>query len=131
MALVGMRGAQPTSAPDRRTRRAPLPRAERTPRHLPERGRRKSGPSRGKSCDLSNAKAFEAELGRAIGGEASAVVLDLAKVEFIDSTGICALLAAVKLSSMTRGRLTILREFSAAVSRTIEITGLEDRLPFH
>ena len=78
--------------------------------------------------NFSNAKTLEAELRRAIGGDASAVVLDLSAVTFIDSAGLRVLLLMAKQSLRNGGRLRLLRG-SAPVEQAIEVAGAEDLLP--
>jgi anti-anti-sigma factor len=77
--------------------------------------------------DLSNAKTLEAALRRAIGGDASGVVLDLGGVRFIDSAGLRVLLLTAKQSLRNGGRLRLLRG-SAPIDRAIEVAGVEDSL---
>jgi len=79
--------------------------------------------------DLSNTKTLEAELRRAIGTGASAVVLDLGGLAFIDSAGLRLLLLADRQSRRNGGRLTM-RRGSFAVQRTVELSGLDKELPF-
>lgn len=78
--------------------------------------------------DCSNAKTLEAELGRAIDGDASGVILDLGGVEVIDSTGLRSVLRMANHSLRTGGRLRILRG-SAPLERAIAWGGLERLLP--
>jgi anti-anti-sigma factor len=59
--------------------------------------------------DLSNAKTLEAELRRAIGGDASEVILDLGGVSFIDSAALRGLRLMAKKSLRNGGRLRLLR----------------------
>jgi anti-anti-sigma factor len=59
--------------------------------------------------NLSNAKALEAELRRAIAGDASEVILDLGGVRFIDSAALRVLLLMAKQSLRNGGRLRLLR----------------------
>jgi anti-anti-sigma factor len=59
--------------------------------------------------DLSNAKTLEAELRRAIGGDASEVILDLGGVSFIDLAALRGLLLMAKQSLRNGGRLRLLR----------------------
>jgi anti-sigma B factor antagonist len=80
--------------------------------------------------DLVAAERFGLELMWALTGDASAVFVDLSGVEFIDSTGLRALLEASKLSSQNGGKLRIGREVSPAAERLLEITGVGDTLPF-
>ena len=78
--------------------------------------------------DLSNAKTLEAELGRAIDGDAPGVVLDLSAVTFIDSAGLRALLLMAKHSLRNGGRLCLLRG-SDPVDRAVEVGGVASSLP--
>ena len=78
--------------------------------------------------DLDSAQTLEEELRRAMSSEASAVVLDLGSLRFIDSTGLRALLVAAKLSQRNGRRLRMLRAPSA-LHRLLDITGLERSLP--
>jgi anti-sigma B factor antagonist len=80
--------------------------------------------------DIDSAGTFEDELRRTIAGERSFVTLHLGDVEFIDSTGLRALLAAVELSSMYGTRFAILRELSPPVERAFEVAGMANTLPF-
>ena len=59
--------------------------------------------------NLSNAKTLEAELRRAIAGDASEVILDLGGVRFIDSAALRVLLLMAKQSLRNGGRLRLLR----------------------
>jgi anti-anti-sigma factor len=74
--------------------------------------------------NLSNAKTLEAELRRAIGGDSSAVVVDLGGVGFIDTIGLRALLLIAKQARRAGVRLSMLRG-SPPVERVIEETGVE------
>jgi anti-sigma B factor antagonist len=80
--------------------------------------------------DLVSAEAFESKVREALASGALAVLLDLSQVEFIDSTGLRALLAAERLSSMNRCRFGILRELSPAVRRSFEVSGMAEFLRF-
>ena len=80
--------------------------------------------------DLATSKTFEGELRRALGCDVAAVFLDLGKLEFIDSTGLRALLSVTKQSRMNGNRLWILPP-SAPVQRVIEQSGLEALLTLH
>jgi len=59
--------------------------------------------------NLSNAKTLEAELRRAIGGDASEVILDLGGVSFIDLAALRGLLLMARQSLRNGGRLRLLR----------------------
>jgi anti-sigma B factor antagonist len=73
--------------------------------------------------NLSNAKTLQAELRRAIGGDASAIVLDLGGVGFIDTIGVRVLLLIAKQARRNGVLLSMLRG-SPPVERVIEATGV-------
>ena len=76
----------------------------------------------------STAERFEAELRQAIDNDASAVVLDLGAVGFIDSTGLRSVLRIANHSFRDGGRLRM-RNASAPVREAIAWGGLERKLP--
>jgi anti-anti-sigma factor len=84
-------------------------------------------PSR--ELDLSTTGTLDAALRRAMDADASEVVLDLSQLDFIDSSGLRLLVAAAERSRANGSRLRMLRG-SAPVERMLELTGLEQSLPF-
>ena len=80
--------------------------------------------------DHSQAKVFEVELREALTGEASVVLLDLSRVEFIDSTGLRALAIATEEARSEGDKLRVRRSLSPAVERSLALTGLTDWLPW-
>ena len=84
--------------------------------------------------DLASAKMLEEELRRTMAvrritaSDASPIVLDLGKVDFIDSAGLGVLLWAAEHSREDRNRLRI-REGSAAVRKIFEVKGVQGMLP--
>lgn len=80
--------------------------------------------------DLSVAKAFEDELRKALSNGTSAVVLDLAQVTFIDSTGLRALIRMAEETRHNGERLRIRRDLSPPVKRLLDLTSCGDHLPF-
>jgi anti-anti-sigma factor len=78
--------------------------------------------------DLAGAPTLEQELLRVEASDAPSIVIDLASLEFIDSTGIRLLVMAADRCSAD-GRLT-LRRGPTQVHRVFEITDLVSRLPF-
>ena len=80
--------------------------------------------------DLAVYETFEAELETALQSDAATVLLDLRELTFIDSAGIRALLIAVGRSEANGRRLRVTRETSRAVKRTLDLTGIGERLPF-
>jgi anti-anti-sigma factor len=80
--------------------------------------------------DVAAAEEFKDALEQALEGDASTVVVDLSDSDFIDSTGLRALLVVMEQSSMDGTRLGVRRELSPTVARTLELTGIGERLPF-
>jgi anti-sigma B factor antagonist len=74
--------------------------------------------------DIPNPKALEKELRTAFDSDAEAVLLDLADVSFVDSTGRGVLLAVTGLSNANGHHLRIVR-ISPSVQRAFEVSGLE------
>jgi anti-anti-sigma factor len=58
------------------------------------------------------------------------VTLDLSALEFIDSSGLQAILAALKEAASLPGALTISSSIPPQVHRLLEIAGVLDALPF-
>ena len=79
--------------------------------------------------DVANAGDVEQELMRVEATDARAIVLDLAALQFIDSTGIEMLLTTDARSRAGSNRLVLLRP-PAAVQRVLQLAGIADRLPF-
>jgi anti-sigma B factor antagonist len=81
--------------------------------------------------DLASAEAFEKELDRALSQDGTRVVVDLAALEFIDSTGLrCLIRAAGAASAHEEARLEIYSGLTPPVERALEVSGLKERLPF-
>jgi len=80
--------------------------------------------------DLSVADTFEDELRKALSDGTAEVVLDLAQVPFIDSTGLRALIRVAEETRHNGERLSIRRELAPAVERLLEVTRLGEALPF-
>jgi anti-sigma B factor antagonist len=79
--------------------------------------------------DLATANGVEQELLRVEATDAEAIVLDLAGLTFMDSTGARLVLQANARSRADSCRLTLLRG-PRAVQRVFELSGLSDLLPF-
>jgi anti-anti-sigma factor len=79
--------------------------------------------------DLATADELEQELLRVEATDAEAIVVDLAGLRFMDSTGIRVLIAADARSRADSQRLALLRG-PDAVQRVFELTGIVDLLPF-
>jgi anti-sigma B factor antagonist len=73
---------------------------------------------------LSTAAAFSEQLDRALAAGHTRIIMDLAAVSFIDSTGLSVLLTALRRVTRQRGRL-ILVCANPTVLRLFEITHLD------
>lgn len=78
--------------------------------------------------DLANAATAEAQLRKALEAGDAPVIIDMSELEFIDSTGI-ALLVAALASNGNPAELHFVPSNSPAVTRVLELTGLAERLP--
>jgi anti-anti-sigma factor len=79
--------------------------------------------------DLATTEGVQRELARVEAGDAVAIVLDLAGLTFVDSTGVQLLLRAAARSRANGNRLVVLRG-RPAVQRALEVCGVERLLPF-
>jgi anti-sigma B factor antagonist len=78
--------------------------------------------------DLAAAPLLEEAVARALEG-ADEIVLDLSQVRFIDSTGISAVVAAVKAAQTSGVALMISSTLRSQVRRLFELVGMSDTLP--
>jgi len=81
----------------------------------------------GGELDLSSSAALEDEIGKALGTDASTVVIDLRELEFVDSTGLGVLVKANQQAT-DAGREFGLVRGGPQVERLLDLTGLADRL---
>jgi anti-anti-sigma factor len=79
--------------------------------------------------DLANASTAETALEASLGNDASQVVIDMRELEFIDSTGIALLVAALGNNDDDEIRVRFIPSTATAVTRVLELTGLSERLP--
>lgn len=79
--------------------------------------------------DLATIGPVQHELDRVEATDAPSIVIDLSGLAFMDSTGVRLLVGAHARSRARPNRLT-LRRGGAAVQRVIEVSGLDDQLPF-
>jgi anti-sigma B factor antagonist len=77
--------------------------------------------------DLANAGTAETALEASL-ENASQVVIDMRELEFIDSTGIALLVAALGNNS-SEEKVRFIPSPAPAVTRVLELTGLSERLP--
>ena len=80
--------------------------------------------------DLSNADSFSRALERAAADDGATIVIDMRRLEFIDSTGIALLVAGHRRLNGDAERLRILGSDASAVRRVLAVTGLDSSLPF-
>ena len=77
--------------------------------------------------DIASAPQFEEALEKVEAGAPGVLVLDLRKVEFIDSTGLRAVIAADERARSSGRRFAIIRG-TPAVERVFSVTQLDQRL---
>jgi anti-sigma B factor antagonist len=77
--------------------------------------------------DLASAPALESELEQAGRSESKLLVLDLRKLEFMDSTGLSVIVKAHQRAS-DNGRTLCLVRGSQQVQRLLDLTGVAERL---
>jgi anti-anti-sigma factor len=77
--------------------------------------------------DLSNAGTAELKLEEALNSKRP-VLIDLSKLEFLDSTGIALLVTA--LGRPDARRIEFVPSETSGVRRVLSLTGLEERLPY-
>lgn len=78
--------------------------------------------------DLANAGTAKTALEAALGDDGTQVVVDMSELEFIDSTGIALLVAALGRNE-GGDRVRFVLSPAPAVTRVLEVTGLTERLP--
>ena len=77
--------------------------------------------------DLATCGTAEAEMLDALDTGKREVVVDMRKLEFIDSTGIALLVAALRRSESNQ--LRVIPSESQSVARVLRLTGIDERLP--
>jgi anti-sigma B factor antagonist len=78
--------------------------------------------------DLANAGTAETALNASLADDTSKVVIDMRELEFIDSTGIALLVAALGHNG-DEDKVRFIPSPAPAVTRVLELTGLAERLP--
>lgn len=78
--------------------------------------------------DLANAGTAETALQASLAENAPRIVIDMGELEFIDSTGIALLVAALG-NNGSEERVCFIPSTAPAVTRVLELTGLSERLP--
>lgn len=77
--------------------------------------------------DLANANTAETALNASLAA-GNSVVVDMRELEFIDSTGIAILVAALE-GDDGGSRIRFIPSSAPAVARVLELTGLAERMP--
>jgi anti-anti-sigma factor len=80
--------------------------------------------------DLSVIGAVDREMERAEASDATRIVLDLDELEFMDASGVRLLLHLNDRSQNDGRRLRITRAGAPQVQRVLELTGVDELLPF-
>jgi anti-sigma B factor antagonist len=80
--------------------------------------------------DIFTAPQLDAELSRLTADGRTDLVVDLARVDFLDSTGLSVLVKALKRVREADGRLDIVVT-SDRVAKVFRITGLDQLIPLH
>jgi anti-sigma B factor antagonist len=80
--------------------------------------------------DVFTAPALDAELYRLIEDGKSAIVVDLSRVDFLDSTGLSVLVKALKRVREVDGSLDVVVT-ADRVAKVFRLTGLDALIPLH
>jgi anti-anti-sigma factor len=78
--------------------------------------------------DLASVPLLESELEKAARAEAKTIVLDLDELDFVDSSGLRAMLSARERASDSGGQL-LLSRCSEQLTRLLTVAGVSDYLP--
>jgi anti-sigma B factor antagonist len=78
--------------------------------------------------DLANARAVDQELNEAFADGQCEILVDMRELTFIDSTGLALLVAAIGRDGDGK-RLRFVPSSAPAVTRVLQVTGLDARLP--
>jgi anti-sigma B factor antagonist len=78
--------------------------------------------------DLASAAPVEAAVEEGLADSGSRLVIDFSALTFIDSTGIAILVAAMG-DERGAGRLGFVPSSAPAVTRVLQLTGVEERMP--
>jgi anti-sigma B factor antagonist len=79
--------------------------------------------------DLAGAEAYGEEIARIESGDADRIVIDLSKLDFMDSTGLRLLLETDMRSRTNSGRVRYVRPHGE-VARLLHLTRVDERLLF-
>jgi anti-anti-sigma factor len=79
--------------------------------------------------DLATADQLHAAVTAALESSTKTIVLDLSRLNFIDSSGIHLIVLAIHIAA-ERGRQFVLLRGSRQIQATFDLAGITDRLPF-
>jgi anti-sigma B factor antagonist len=80
--------------------------------------------------DVFTAPQLDAELTRLTAEGRTSIVVDLSRVEFLDSTGLSVLVKALKRVRESEGRLDVVVTVER-VAKVFRLTGLDQLIPLH
>lgn len=80
--------------------------------------------------DVFTAPQLDAELSRLTGDGRTDLVVDLSRVDFLDSTGLSVLVKTLKRVRETDGRLDVVVT-AERVAKVFRLTGLDQLIPLH
>ena len=78
--------------------------------------------------DVSTVQDFATAVRVAVAGQSGMVVIDLTEVEFLASTGLAVLIEAEQAASASGQLLRVVASAHRVVARSLEMSGLADRL---
>ncbi|KAA9165642.1 STAS domain-containing protein [Amycolatopsis acidicola] len=79
--------------------------------------------------DLANAATVQSEINAAVGNEATAVVLDLSELDYLDSAGLRVLFTLASRLRVLQMTLELYVPPGSRVRRAVELSGLEPVAP--
>jgi anti-sigma B factor antagonist len=81
--------------------------------------------------DLSNATELEMAISNAVGNEALGLVVNLVRVEYLDSSGITLLFNLLRRLTRRQQRYAVVVPAEAHVREILSLSGAADTLPLH
>lgn len=81
--------------------------------------------------DLSNATELEMAIANVVGNDALGLVVDLARVEYLDSSGVTLLFNLMRRLTRRQQRYAVVVPAEAHVREILSLSGAADTLPLH
>ena len=81
--------------------------------------------------DLSNAAELEVTISQAVGNEAVGLVVDLVRVDYLDSSGVTLLFNLARRLSRRQQEFVVVVPGEAHVSEILSLSGAAEALPLH